>query len=65
DSTNIVTAVPMEEEPPKDVVYYVKKGDTMSAIADRYHITARKIADYNKIGNINALSIGQKLIIPR
>jgi len=46
------------------VVYVVKTGDTLSSIAAKYGTTARKIADYNNLKNINALSIGQKLKIP-
>lgn len=66
DSTmNILQAPVIEENPTTPVVYYVKKGDTMSSIAGRYNTTARKIADYNKIANMNALKIGQKLLIPR
>ena len=66
DSTaNMLQAPVIKEEPATSVVYYVKKGDTMSSIANRYHTTARKIADYNKISNMNALKIGQKLLIPR
>lgn len=64
-TTNILQAPVAVEESNTPVVYYVKKGDTMSSIASRYHTTARKIADYNKIVNMNALKIGQKLLIPR
>lgn len=66
DSTaNMLQAPVIKEEPATPVVYYVKKGDTMTSIANRYHTTARKIADYNKISNMNALKVGQKLLIPR
>lgn len=66
DSTvNMLQAPVIKEEPSAPVVYYVKKGDTMTSIANRYHTTARKIADYNKISNMNALKVGQKLLIPR
>ena len=66
DSTATMLQAPvLQEQPNTPVVYYVKKGDTMSSIANRYNTTARKIADYNKIANMNALKIGQKLLIPR
>ena len=45
-------------------VYVVKKGDSLSAIAKKYGTTAKKIADYNKLKNVNALSVGQRLRIP-
>jgi len=45
-------------------IYIVKKGDSLSSIAAQYGTTARKIADFNNLQNINALSIGQKLRIP-
>lgn len=69
DSTANILKAPVEEKPAatpaNPVVYIVKKGDTMTSIANRYKTTARKIADYNKISNMNSLKIGQKLMIPR
>lgn len=66
DSTaNMLQAPVLQEQPATPAVYYVKKGDTMTSIANRYHTTARKIADYNKISNMNSLKVGQKLLIPR
>ncbi len=67
DSTATMLLAPVAQEQKDDtpVVYYVKKGDTLSSIAGRYNTTARKIADYNKLANMNALKIGQKLLIPR
>lgn len=67
DSTATMLQAPVlqEKQDNTPVVYYVKKGDTLSSIAGRYNTTARKIADYNKLANMNALKIGQKLLIPR
>ena len=48
----------------ESVVYIVKKGDSLNAIASKYGITARKIADYNNLRDINAITVGQKLKIP-
>ena len=69
--------VELQEEPKKQetiatqnqtnstpVVYVVKSGDTLSSIAAKYGTTARKIADYNHLQNINTLIVGQKLKIP-
>jgi membrane-bound lytic murein transglycosylase D len=44
-------------------VYIVQKGDSLSSIAAKYKTTARKIADDNRLPNMNTLSIGQKLLI--
>jgi len=45
--------------------YVVKKGDTLSVIAKRYGFSVQQLANYNNIKNINALSIGQKIKIPK
>lgn len=41
--------------------YTVKSGDTLSAIAASHQTTVDKIAQKNKISNINLISIGQVL----
>lgn len=51
------------EEVKKDIVYIVKKGDTLSKIAKMYNTTYKKIAIDNKIANPNIIRVGQKLII--
>ena len=51
-------------EPEKtEVVYTVKAGDTLSAIARKYNTTYQKIAKDNNIPNPNIIYIGQKLVI--
>lgn len=47
----------------KDIVYIVKKGDTLTSIAKKYKTTVTKIAKDNRIKNVNIISIGQRLII--
>jgi LysM repeat protein len=47
----------------KNVTYTVKKGDTLSNIANKYHTTVTKIAKDNNIKNPNIISVGQKLKI--
>lgn len=47
-----------------DVVYTVKSGDTLSAIASKYGTTYQKLAEYNGIANPNLISVGQKIKIP-
>lgn len=46
-----------------NVVYTVKKGDTLSEIAKRYGTTVSKLADLNDIKNVNLIYVGQELII--
>lgn len=48
----------------KDIVYIVKKGDTLNSIAKRYNTTIKELMTYNGIKNANAIQIGQKIKIP-
>jgi membrane-bound lytic murein transglycosylase D len=45
--------------------YTVEKGDTFYSIAKKLNVNPQKLADYNNIQNMNRLSIGQKLKIPK
>lgn len=54
---------PFYEKPREEVVYTVKKGDTLSAIAKKYNTTYQKIAKDNNIKNPNLIYVGQKLVI--
>lgn len=45
-------------------IYHVKKGDTLGKIAKKLRTTVKRIADLNKIKNVNVLSIGQELKVP-
>jgi len=47
-----------------DVVYTVKSGDTLSAIASKYGTTYQKLAEYNGIANPNVIRVGQQIKIP-
>lgn len=59
--TNQTTEEPKQES---YIVYYVKRGDTLSAIALKYKTTVSEIAKLNNISNPNKISINQKLKIP-
>lgn len=48
---------------PSYVTYTVKRGDTLSSIAVRYHTNYRKIASDNGISNPNRIYVGQVLKI--
>lgn len=43
----------------KEIYYTVKKGDTLSEIAARYHTTVQSIASKNNIKNVNLIYPGQ------
>jgi len=45
--------------------YTVKAGDTLSAIAIKFHTTVKAIADFNHIPDPNLISIGRVLLIPK
>lgn len=47
-----------------EVVYTVKSGDTLSAIARKYGTTYKVLAAYNGISNPNIIRVGQKIKIP-
>ena len=44
--------------------YTVQAGDSLAAIGEQYHVAADTIADANQLTDPNALSIGQRLIVP-
>lgn len=48
---------------PSAIYYTVKKGDTLSTIAERYGTTYQNIAKLNGISNPNKIYVGQKLKI--
>lgn len=50
-------------EKPKQIIYTVKKGDTLSAIARKYNTTVSAIAKKNNIANPSKIYAGQKLVI--
>lgn len=49
---------------PQYVVHWVRKGETLSLIAERYRVSIHHIASINNIRNYHRLQIGQKLTIP-
>lgn len=57
------TPVKPAESEKKEVVYTVRAGDTLSAIAKKYNTTYQKIAKDNNIPNPNIIYVGQKLVI--
>lgn len=62
-----VTKKLTKKEPPTQnsyVIYYVKRGDTLSAIALKYKTTVSEIARLNNIIDPDKININQKLKIP-
>lgn len=51
--------------PAPSATYTVKAGDTLYSIARSYNTTVAKIAAANKITNVNAIRVGQVLVIPK
>lgn len=47
-----------------EVIYTVKSGDTLWAIANKYSTTWQNLASYNKLNNPNLILVGQKIKIP-
>lgn len=47
----------------KEIVHYVKKGETLTSISKIYGTSWARIAETNKIKNPNLIYVGQKLII--
>lgn len=47
----------------KTTYHTVKKGDTVSEISERYHVSAQKICSLNRISSKTPLKIGRKLRI--
>ena len=58
-----VNEILAEQKKKKTITYTVKKGDTLSAIAQKYGTTVKAIAAENKIDNVNMIRVGQKLKI--
>lgn len=52
-----------QEENKQEIIYIVKKGDTLIKIAKKYNTNYMEIARNNKIANPNLIYPGQKLII--
>jgi len=65
----VPVAIPSENggdnsTPAPQRTYTIKSGDTLTAIAIKFGSTVAKIATANNITNINAISVGQVLVIP-
>lgn len=57
------TAAPAAPKPVKFQTYYVRNGDTLTAIANRFGTTVQQIAADNNIKNVNLIYVAQPLKI--
>lgn len=66
---NIIDEVSIDETRDKQIysiiIYFVKPGDTLWSIAKKFKSTISDIARVNNIEDINKISVGQQLFIPK
>ena len=68
--TEVVTAPVTEAPPPTEApesagrTYRIKRGDTLSAIAQRFDTTVRALVRLNDIDDPHAIRAGQRIEIP-
>lgn len=68
DDEEVIEPVSREQESEEHTTYVVKKGDTLSAIAQRFYGDAsrwRLIAKANDLSDPNTVRVGMELIIPQ
>lgn len=53
------------EEPTVSVVYQVRPGDTIEAIARKYAVSVATLAKANQLGNPNRIQVAQQLKVPQ
>ncbi|MDR4958196.1 LysM peptidoglycan-binding domain-containing protein, partial [Bacillus sonorensis] len=58
-----VKPISNEKSVKSDTVYTVKKGDTLSEIAQKYNTTVKALQSLNNIKDPNKIYVGQKLKI--
>lgn len=63
-SYDSVEPTPEPTPAPIQLVYYVKKGDTLSSIAKAHNLTLAKLVSYNpQIKDINKINVGDKIYL--
>ncbi|MBM4436171.1 MAG: LysM peptidoglycan-binding domain-containing protein [Actinobacteria bacterium] len=64
EPTPTATPQPRPTPSPTPLVYSVRPGDSLSAIAARFGVTVEALVQANRIVNPDSLSVGQPLTIP-
>lgn len=66
---NIIEGLNVEEDTNTNnysmTIYFVKQGDTLWKIAKKFKSTVEDIAEVNEIEDVNKISIGEQLFIPK
>jgi len=52
-----------DQTPAKSVVHRVRKGETLSKIAERYGVSVSQLKRWNRLGRSNLIRVGQRLTI--
>jgi LysM repeat protein len=60
-----ILRIRVQPPPPRYIVYRVRRGDTLSSIAQRYRTTVRAIQQINSMGRRTRILAGQRLRIRR
>ena len=63
DTEEIPTVEKPKHKTEDKIVYRIKKGDTLSELAQKYHTTVRHLVYLNNIKNANLIYVGEKVII--
>lgn len=50
--------------PATQVTYVIQSGDSLSVIAERFGISTAALAEFNAIGDVNSIKVGQEIRIP-
>ena len=50
--------------PPTQVTYIIQSGDSLSVIAERFGVPTALLAEFNAIGDVNSIKVGQEIRIP-
>jgi len=59
----VLEPAPADLPPPQKVVHVVRKGETLSKIADRYGVRISDLRRWNKLGSKSLIKTGQRLSI--
>ena len=51
------------ESPPEAIIYTVRPGDTLSAVARKYGTSLKNLVDFNYLDNPNLIFPGQQLVV--